>query len=392
AVLEGAHLELYADSNELEAWNLPDIDPDDELTRTKQWSPTEGEYTLRAKLFADNDENGGNDELELTVSVGPPPQGVDLELAALTAEPNTPVHNEQVKLTATVVNQGEESADHFSVRFYDAGGVFATVDSPALDPEGETVVETYWQASDGNHTLRAEVFDIEPADQHTANNDHELELEVAPPPEEPDFAPAVLALQGELLAGEALDISFSVRNLGQTDGEVDVTLKLDGNVLENWDSQMVDASTEVLLSAEWEAEAGNHRLDVQLSGASPQEASVDNNQLELDFNIAALEPQFSVTSIDHDATLTQNVATTVIVTVANDGSAVGSVELVLDAESTRIGVQTVEIGASTTQDVVFDWTPTNWGPKELIATAADSSLSKSVWIFAPVNQPPLAVA
>ncbi|MEC8878026.1 MAG: PKD domain-containing protein, partial [Candidatus Thermoplasmatota archaeon] len=66
--------------------------------------------------------------------------------------------------------------------------------------------------------------------------------------------------------------------------------------------------------------------------------------------------------------------------------------LVLDAESTRIGVQTVEIGASTTQDVVFDWTPANWGPKELIATAADSSLSKSVWIFAPVNQPPLAVA
>jgi subtilisin family serine protease len=392
AVLEDAHLELYADSNELEAWNLPDIDPDGELTRTKQWSPTEGEYTLRAKLFADNDENGGNDELELTVSVGAPPQGVDLELAALTAEPNTPVHNEQVKLTATVVNQGEESADRFSVRFYDAGGVFATVDGPALDPESDTVVETYWQASDGNHTLRAEVFDIEPADQHTANNDYELELEVAPPPEEPDFAPAVLALQGELLAGEALDISFSVRNLGQTDGEVDVTLKLDGNVLENWDSQMVDAGAEVLLYTEWDAEVGDHRLDVQLSGASPQEASVDNNQLELDFNIAALEPQFSVTSIDHDATLTQGVATTIIVTVANDGSAVGSVELVLDAESTRIGVQTVEIGAGTTKDVVFDWTPANWGPKVLIATAVDSSLSKSVWIFAPVNQPPLAVA
>ena len=392
AVLEGAHLELYADSDELETWNLPDIDPDDELTRTTQWSPTEGDYTLRAELFADNDENGDNDEFELPVSVGPPPQGVDLALAALAAEPDAPVHNEQVTLAATVINQGEEAADRFSVRFYDASGVFATVDGSALDPGAEAVVEAHWQASEGNHTLRAELFDIAPADQHAANDDRELELEVAPPPEEPDFAAAVLALQGELLAGETLDISFAVRNLGQTNGEVDVALELDGNVLESWDGLAVDAGAEVLLSTEWEAEASDHRLEVQLSGASPQEASTANNQLALDFSIAALEPQFSVTDIDYEETLTQGVATTVTVTIANDGSAAGSVELVLDAELTRVGAQTVEIEAGATREVVFGWTPADWGPSHLIATAADSSLSRSVWIFAPENQLPLAVA
>ena len=97
---------------------------------------------------------------------------------------------------------------------------------------------------------------------------------------------------------------------------LDVMLELDGNALEAWDGLTVDAGAEEALSVDWEATAGDHRLEVVLSGADPAEASTENNEAEFDFEIEEAGPLFSVEAISTSQPLTQGVAATVTVTVA----------------------------------------------------------------------------
>jgi hypothetical protein len=173
---------------------------------------------------------------------------------------------------------------------------------------------------------------------------------------------------------------------------VDVALELDGSALEAWDGLAVDAGAEEVLSADWEATAGDHRLAVTLSGADPAEASTANNEAEFDFAIEDAGPLFSVEAISTSQPMTQGVAATVTVTVANDGGADGSVTVQLAEFSGAIGEQYLEIDASNSEQVAFSWTPATAGSIQLTATADESSRQAIVTVVPPPNEQPLAVA
>ncbi len=392
APLEEATLTLHADSTQLGSTAVPALDPGATFDWGVDWEPSQGDYTLLAKVSADGDGDSGNNELELEVSVAPPPQGVDLAVAALATDPAEPVHNEPVTVTATVRNQGDEPADSFEVRFYDDGSRFATIGGDVLAAGGETEIAAEWTASEGNRSLSARIVNVEPQDQNSGNDERSLSVSVAPPPDEPDFAAAALEIDGTLQEGVTVTINFIVRNLGQTDGEVDVTLELDGNALEAWDGLTVDANAEEALSADWEATAGDHRLEVLLSGADPAEASTENNEAEFDFAVEEAGPLFSVEAISTSQPLTQGVAATVTVTVANDGGGDGSVTVQLAEFSGAIGEQYLEISAGDSDDVLFSWTPASAGSIQLTATADESSREAIVTVIPPANELPLAVA
>ncbi len=392
AMLEEATLTLHADSTQLGSTTVPELGPGATFDWGVDWEPVQGDYTLLAKVSADGDGNRGNNELELEVSVAPPPQGVDLALAALATDPAEPVHNEPVTVTVTVRNQGDEPADSFEVRFYEGSSRFATVSGSALAAGGEMEIAAEWTASEGNRSLSARIVNVEPQDQNSGNDERSLSVSVAPPPDEPDFAAAALEIDGTLQEGVTVTINFVVRNLGQTDGEVDVALELDGSALEAWDGLAVDAGAEEALSADWEATAGDHRLAVTLSGADPAEASTANNEAEFDFAIEDAGPLFSVEAISTSQPMTQGVAATVTVTVANDGGADGSVTVQLAEFSGAIGEQYLEIDASNSEQVAFSWTPATAGSIQLTATADESSRQAIVTVVPPPNEQPLAVA
>ena len=392
AMLEEATLTLHADSTQLGSTTVPELGPGATFDWGVDWEPLQGDYTLLAEVSAEGDGDTSNDQRELEVSVAPPPQGVDLALAALATDPAEPIHNEPVTVTATVRNQGDEPADSFEVRFYEGSSRFATIDGDALAAGGEIEIDAEWTASEGNRSLSARIVNVEPQDQNSGNDERSLEVSVAPPPDEPDFAAAALEIDGTLQEGVTVTINFVVRNLGQTNGEVDVTLELDGNALEVWDGLAVDGGAEEALSVDWEATAGDHRLEVVLSGADPAEASTANNEAEFDFEIEEAGPLFIVEAISTSQPLTQGIAATVTVTVANDGGADGSVTVQLAEFSGAIGEQYIEVVAGNSDDVLFSWTPATAGSIQLTAAADDSSRQTIVMVSPPANQQPLAVA
>lgn len=232
---------------------------------------------------------------------GAPAQGLedrpDLVATALVAPPGNLTGGAPVAFTLSVANAGNASAPATNVTFYVDADLLGNATLPALENGTATnVTSPTWNATEGNHTIRA-VIDPEGAvvEVTEANNELAFTLLVGPPaPPLPDLIvlDAGPAVEPEL----GTTVSFQARLLNTGAGDAVsfvVRFVLDDAVLGNRTVQRLGAGEGVTIRGPaWNVTGGNHTLEVLADARREvEETSEANNRFDLAF--AAARPRFT---------------------------------------------------------------------------------------------------
>jgi hypothetical protein len=353
-------IRLIVDEEEIESGELGSISVDSHVTWTYDWEPDEGDYDIRTEVYdvspAETDLE--NNIRETSVSVGAAPaEGVDLAIIEVWTDDSDPIHNEHIAIYAKIRNQGTEKADSFELRWkHNDVDRFATLEGEEIEVEEEIIIAGEWVAEEGENKLTALMVSILPEDQNSNNDARDFIIDVGPPPEEPDFSPANLAVEGMLEEGQEVTINFEIMNLGKTDGEIEYILRIDGVTVDSGNSEVSGESSDER-SYDWSATKGNHVVKVELENSEPAESSLENNEVEINIDVEESSAKFELMEISWTDPVFKDEDTAIKVSVKNFGGKDGTVTTTLYASSSMVGSETTEIEAGEEKDVYFTWTP-----------------------------------
>ena len=383
--IDSSAIKLFVDQSEIEDDNsLGSINIGSNKIWTYDWTPNEGEYEILVEVYDVNPSEGNteNNIIDTTISVAEAPaDGVDLAIIDVWTDDEDPIHNEHINIYAKIKNQGTEEATGFELRWYDDDIRFATLEGVSIDIEEEITISGEWIAEEGESDLLARLVSIEPEDQNNNNDERIFSINVGPPPEEPDFTPANIEIEGTLEEGQELTINFEILNLGKTAGNIDYKLMIDSITTYSGNID-VEAEGKEVISYDWEAEKGTHNLEVLLENSDPVETTESNNEIDLDITVEEPKATFELNSISWDDPLFVGEATTILVSISNTGGKSGLVTIITYAKDSLISQKDIEISSGDEEIVGFVWTPYEPGSIEIKAEIDNSehSLNKYAYV------------
>ena len=386
--IDSSAIKLFVDQNKIEDDNsLGTINVGSNTIWTYDWTPNEGEYELQAEVYDVNPSEGNTDNnlFDTTVSVSEAPaDGVDLAIIEVWTDDSDPTHNEYINIYAKIKNQGTEEAIDFELRWYDDDVRFTTLNGVSIDVEEEVTISGEWVAKEGENNLIARLVSIEPEDQNNNNDERMFSINVGPPPEEPDFTPANINIEGTLEEGQELTISFEINNLGKTNGNIDYKLMIDSVTIDNGNLD-VDAEGTEIVSYDWEAEKGTHNIKIKLENSDPLETTESNNEVDTDIEIQEPRANFELNSLSWNNPLTVGETTTIIVTINNNGGKSGIATITTYAKDSLIAQTDIEVSAGQEEMVSFEWTPYEAGSIQLKAQI--DNVEEFITKYAYVQEP-----
>ena len=386
--IDSSAIKLFVDQNEIEDDNsLGTINVGSNTIWTYDWTPNEGEYELQAEVYDVNPSEGNidNNLFDTTISVSEAPaDGADLAITEVWTDDNDPIHNEHINIYAKIKNQGTEEAIDFELRWYDDDVRFTTLEGASVDVDEEITISGEWVAEEGESNLIARLVSIEPEDQNNNNDNRMFSINVGPPPEEPDFTPANINIEGTLEEGQELTISFEINNLGKTNGNIDYKLMIDSVTVYDGNLDVNAEGTEIV-SYDWEAEKGNHNIKISLDNSDPVETTEDNNEVTKEVEIQEPKENFELKSISWNDPLTVGEATTIIVTINNNGGKSGIATITTYAKDSLIAQTDIEVSAGQEEMVSFEWTP--YEPGSIQIKAQIENVEETITKYAYVQEP-----
>ena len=382
--IDEAMIKLIVNDNEVESDGLGGISVDSHVTWTYDWEPDEGDYDIRAEVYdvSPAEAELENNIRETAVSVGAAPaEGVDLAIIEVWTDDNDPIHNEHIAIYAKIRNQGTEKADDFELRWYDDNQKFTTLNGEEVEVDEEIIISGEWIAKEGESELLARMVSIEPTDQNSNNDERTFVIDVGPPPEEPDFSPANLAVEGILEEGQEVTISFEIMNLGKTDGEIEYILRIDGVTVDSGNSEVSGESSDEI-SYDWSASKGNHVVKVELENSEPAESSLENNEVEMNIDVEESSAKFELMEISWTDPVFKDEETAIKVSIKNFGGKDGTVTTTLYASDSMVDSETTEIEAGQEKDVYFTWVPSETGSIYMSAQTDydDNTIGKNAYV------------
>ncbi len=382
--IDEAMIKLIVNDAEVESDELGGISVDSHITWTYHWEPEEGDYDVQAEVYDVSPAEGDleNNILGTSVSVGAAPaDGVDLSVIEVWTDDDDPIHNEHIAIYAKIKNQGTEKAEDFELRWYDDDDRFTTLEGQEIEVEEEITISGEWIAEEGGSELLARMVSIQPTDQNNNNDARAFTIDVGPPPEEPDFSPANLEVEGMLEEGQEVTISFEIMNLGKTDGEIEYILRIDGMTVDSGNSEVNGESSDER-SYDWSASEGNHVVKVELENSEPAESSLENNEVEINIDVEESSAKFELMEISWTDPVFKDEETAIKVSVKNFGGKDGTITATLYASDSMVGSETTEIGAGQEKDVYFTWTPLEAGniPLSVQTDYDEKTIEKNAYV------------
>ena len=148
----------------------------------------------------------GNDTKTLAVILP------DLDMTTLTFSKDKPVEGDTVKVTATVKNNGTDSAESFMVAFYYGSTKFTTEKAGPLAPGNQTEITVDWNAVKGTHDMKAVADpDNKVAEVNEEDNSLTVPLTVKEKPGAVDSASVMLIVAVVVVAVAAVVVIWVVR-------------------------------------------------------------------------------------------------------------------------------------------------------------------------------------
>ncbi len=174
-----------------------------------------------------------------------------------------------------------------------------------------------------------------------------------PGSESPEFEVTINDVADEAAVGEELSIDVAVENVGDADGEREVTLALDGNVVQREDVQLGSGETAMISASAAIAESMAGQ-DVTVTAESEDDEATATVSVESSDNGPDAELVLDEVDFPTEADAGQSVAVTAVVGNAGEQSTSGTVTYAIDG--TVVDETTVELGTDETTSVTLEST------------------------------------
>ncbi|PSG96140.1 hypothetical protein BRD56_12225 [Thermoplasmatales archaeon SW_10_69_26] len=234
--------------------------------------------------------------------------GPDLVVGSVLVQPSEPESGERIKFYANVTNEGNESADSFSIvlELHDANSSayepIRNVTVETLAPGNLTSVRSDFTLSEGHYEIHA-IAD-EGDDVNETDEQNNMAVETFQVTQSDD--PANLAAQAYVrdgAVGEPTEARYRVSNTGHGDaGASDVEVRLDGDVIDRQRIGSLDAG----MSVSWTdtlgpfEEPGSHRVALIADADDEVSESYERDNRDIErFEILAF-PDPAVTALTVD--------------------------------------------------------------------------------------------
>ena len=353
------------------AVHIPSIGPGGDRSINFNWLPDhEGNYTIVVIADSDgaiNETDEGNNNRSTDVYV----RFTDIDLVVMDGITlnKTPLDGDIIGVNTTIKNQGNDSAENFTVAFYDNNNAFHTRVMSLGAGDSDTLL-AYWYASCGKHAIRV-IIDPDGTiwETNKTNNEGSLSVSVN---RSRDFniTNVTFALDGmpcnplELACGMTVTVNATIEAMNLANRDCPVSVKFYRNAHDWYPSRDIN-ETELLfetgnsiqcVAVEWNIKdygsIGNRTMTVIVDpGDEINELDESNNEAVILIRVKACD--FTVTNIN--ATPPDSVKFGEIVelnaTIKNLGNAAGSVDVAFMANSTDvpenrdISVSNISVGA-----------------------------------------------
>jgi len=254
-------LRWYDDNDKFATLEGTEVEVEEEVTISGEWTAEEGESDLLARLVSiePEDQNSNNDERAFTIDVNPPPDEPDFSPANIEFEGNLE-EGQEVTITFEIFNLGKTSGSVDYEVMIDGD----TVDSGTeqVNSESSKTKSYVWSAEKGTHTVKIKLDNSDPVETTENNNEVTKEVEIEEPKEK--FELKGISWNDPLYVDEETTVTVTVANTGGKDGTAIVSTYASDNMI-NQESIEVLSNQENTITFTWTPyEAGSIQITSEI--------------------------------------------------------------------------------------------------------------------------------
>ena len=254
-------LRWYDDNSKFTTLEGTEIEVEEEITISGEWSAKEGESDLLARLVSiePEDQNSNNDERSFTIDVSPPPDEPDFSPANIEFE-GALEEGQEVTINYEIFNLGKTSGSVDYEVMIDG----STVDSGTeqIDSESSEVRNYIWNAEKGIHTVKIRLDNSDPVEKTEDNNEVTKEVEIQEPKE--NFELNSISWNDPLIVGETSTIFVTITNSGGKTGTATITTYAKDSLIAQKNVE-IQSGQEKIVTFEWTPyEPGSIQISAQI--------------------------------------------------------------------------------------------------------------------------------
>ena len=257
----GFELRWYDDDDKFTTIEGTEIEVEEEITISGEWSAKEGESDLLARLVSiePEDQNSNNDERSFTIDVSPPPDEPDFSPANIEFE-GTLEEGQEVTINYEIFNLGMTSGSvDYEVRI---DGDVVDSGNEQIDSESFEEKNYVWNAEKGAHTVKIKLDNSNPVETTEDNNEVTKEVEIQEPKE--NFELNSISWNDPLIVGETSTIFVTITNSGGKTGTATITTYAKDSLIAQ-KSVEIQSGQEELVPFEWTPyEPGSIQISAQI--------------------------------------------------------------------------------------------------------------------------------
>lgn len=300
-----------------------------------------GTHDVRVDVTADgNDTNTSNDVRTFSVGIGP-----DLVVSNVSTDAEDPAEGDQVTLSATVENRGNQDAGEFGVEFVVDGSAVGTPTVDGLAVEDSTTVEATWTAEAGTQTITVEADASDAVEEANEDNNTRDGPTLDVEPTFPDLVISNIITQPLTPdPGDEVNIQATVRNAGDAAASPSkAMLTIDGSTITpNANVDELDPGQQAAALWTWDASIGVHELEAKVDvGDTVDESDEENNDANRSLTVG---PDLAVDDLRvTPSSPAAGQPITIEATVSNGGAAIDSgVDLSAAVDGSPVAARTLD--------------------------------------------------
>ena len=254
-------LRWYEDNSKFATLEGTEINVEEEITISGEWTAKEGESELLARLVSiePEDQNSNNDERSFTIDVNPPPDEPDFSPANIEFE-GTLEEGKEVTINFEIFNLGKTSGTIDYEVMIDSNTVNSG--SEQIDSESSKIKSYVWDAEKGTHTVKINLDNSDPAETTEDNNEITKEIEIQEPEE--NFKLNDISWNDPLYVGEETTVTVTVENTGGKDGTAIVSTYASGSMINQESIEVLSNQENMIVFAWTPYEAGSIQITSEI--------------------------------------------------------------------------------------------------------------------------------
>jgi len=367
-------LRWYDDNYKFATLEGTEVEVEEEVTISGEWTAEEGESDLLARLVSiePEDQNSNNDERSFTIDVNPPPDEPDfspanIEFAGILEE------GQEVTITFEISNLGKTSGSVDYEVMIDGD----TVDSgnEQVNSESSKIKNYIWNAQKGTHSVKIRLDNSDPVETTEDNNEVTKEVEIQEPEER--FELKSMSWNNPLYVDEETTITVTVANTGGKDGTAIVSIYASDNMINQKNIEVL-SNQENTITFEWTPyEAGSIQITSEIEDV---EDSISKYAYVQEPEKENIKPVAIGTIYVNDLSSPNSFLTI----VKQDDNIIFNAEESYDSDGTITKYEWTILHASDNSEIIrtqknFDYTFDKEGNYSITLVVTDNSQSTHTW-------------